>query len=327
MKKNIFGLREFDIDLYKLRSPNFYKNMITQRNKVYTKLNKFLINTKNCFCLLCGSKKKKIFLKWKKYTLLSCMKCTAVYTNINFRKFKSYHFHSNLTKRKINEQEMVKTFNYRLNNFAHERIEYIRENIKIKRNDIVFDYGCGFGSFLYALKEKKILSKGMDFDADSVKFCKSKKLDVTDSPLENEKNNSLKLITLFDVIEHLVEPISFLRTANKKLKKNGNILMFTPNIHSISGRLMGPDHNMFAVFNHLCFYNLKSLNYLVTKTGFKIIKIDYFGLDIKDYLQMLESKNKNIKLNKILNQISNTLQSVIDKSSLSNSMRVIIKKI
>ena len=63
MKKNIFGLREFDIDLYKLRSPNFYKNMITQRNKVYSKLNKFLINTKNCFCLLCGSKKKKIFLK------------------------------------------------------------------------------------------------------------------------------------------------------------------------------------------------------------------------------------------------------------------------
>ena len=327
MKKNIFGLREFDIDLYKLRSPNFYKNMITQRNKVYSKLNKFLINTKNCFCLLCGSKKKKIFLNWKKYTLLSCMKCTAVYTNINFRKFKSHHFHSNITKRKINEQEMVKTFNYRLNNFAHERIEYIRENIKIKRNDIVFDYGCGFGSFLYALKEKNILSKGMDFDADSIKFCKSKKLDVTDSPLENEKNNSLKLITLFDVIEHLIEPISFLRTANKKLKKNGNILMFTPNIHSISGRLMGPDHNMFAVFNHLCFYNLKSLNYLVKKTGFKIIKIDYFGLDIKDYLQMLESKNKNIKLNKILNQISNTLQSVIDKSSLSNSMRVIIKKI
>ena len=24
--------------------------------------------------------------------------------------------------------------------------------------------------------------------------------------------------------------------------------MFTPNIHSLSGNLMGPDHNMFAVF-------------------------------------------------------------------------------
>ena len=73
---------------------------------------------------------------------------------------------------------------------------------------------------------------------------------------------------------------------------------------------MGPDHNMFAVFNHLCFYDNKSLNYLAKKTGFKIIKIDYFGLDIKDYLQMLESKNKNIKFNKILNNLSNTLQLV-----------------
>ena len=62
----------------------------------------------------------------------------------------------------------------------------------------------------------------------------------------------------------------------------------------LTGKLMGSDHNMFAVFNHLCFYNYNSLNYLVRKTGFKIVKIDYFGLDIKDYLQMIESKIKKI---------------------------------
>ena len=61
--------------------------------------------------------------------------------------------------------------------------------------------------------------------------------------------------------------------------------------------------------------------------SFKIIKIDYFGLDIKDYLQMVESKNNIIKLNKILNKFSNILQSVLDKKSLSNSMRIILKKI
>lgn len=327
MKKNIFGYREFDINLYQLRSLNFYKNMISQRNKMYLKLRKFLINKKNCSCLLCNSPKKKIFLKWKNYNLLSCLDCSAVYTNINFRKFKSEYFHSNLLKRKINKQEMMKTFSYRLNNFAYERIEYIKENIRIKKKDIVFDYGCGFGSFLYALKKKNILSKGIDFDIDSVNFCRSKKLNVSNLPITSESNNSLKLITLFDVIEHLNDPITFLKVANKKLKKNGYMLMFTPNIHSISGKLMGPDHNMFAVFNHLCFYNYTSLNYLARKAGFKIIKIDYFGLDIKDYLQMVESKNNIIKLNKILNKFSNILQSVLDKKSLSNSMRIILKKI
>lgn len=326
MKKNIFGLKEFDIDIYKLRSANFYKNMISQRNQMYLKLSKYLINKNSCSCILCHSKKKKNFLEWKNYNLLSCLNCSAVYPNINFKKFKSEYFHANLIKRKINKQEMIKTFNYRLNNFAYDRIKYIRENIKIKSKDIVFDYGCGFGAFLYALKKKKVLSKGIDFDIDSVNFCKSKKLNVSNSLFKNEKNNSLKLITLFDVIEHLSDPVNFLKIANNKLKKDGYILMFTPNIHSISGKLMGSDHNMFAVFNHLCFYNYNSLNYLVRKTGFKIVKIDYFGLDIKDYLQMTESKIKKVKLNKILNQFSNTLQSVLDKNSLSNSMRIILKK-
>ncbi len=327
MKKNFFGLREYDINLYRLRSPDFYNNMISQRDQIYKKLNKFLTDERKCCCLLCGSKKKKVFFRWKKYYLLKCLNCSSVYTNINFKIFKTEFFHKNLSKRKFNKNQMTKTFNYRLNNFAYERIEYIKENIKIKKKDIIFDYGCGYGSFLYALKKKNILSKGMDFDSDSVNFCKSKNLKVSTLPLEHEKNNSIKLITLFDVIEHLIEPINFLKIAKNKLKQNGYVLMFTPNIHSLSGNLMGPDHNMFAVFNHLCFYDHKSLNYLAKKTGFKIIKIDYFGLDIKDYLQMLESKNKNIKFNKILNNLSNTLQSVLDDCSLSNSMRIIFKKL
>ena len=178
--------------------------------------------------------------------------------------------------------------------------------------------------WIISLCFKKILSKGMDFDIDSINFA-NQKLNVLIHLLKL-KNNSLKLITLFDVIEHLSDPVNFLKIANNKLKKDGYILMFTPNIHSISGKLMGSDHNMFAVFNHLCFYNYNSLNYLVRKTGFKIVKIDYFGLDIKDYLQMIESKTKSVKFNKILNQLSNTLQSVLDKNSLSNSMRIILKK-
>ena len=85
MKKNIFGFKEFDIDIYKLRSANFYKNMISQRNQMYLKLSKYLINKNSCSCILCHSKKKKIFLKWKNYNLLSCLGCSAVYPNINLK--------------------------------------------------------------------------------------------------------------------------------------------------------------------------------------------------------------------------------------------------
>tara|TARA_Y100000591_G_C21852986_1_gene712903 strand:- start:2283 stop:3266 length:984 start_codon:yes stop_codon:yes gene_type:complete len=327
MNRKLFNTRIFNIDIYKLRSSNFYKNMISQRDKVYLKLKNFLISEKNCSCILCGSKKKFTYLKWKKYLLINCLNCEAIYPNINFKKFSPEYFHSNNVKRKINKNEMLKTFNYRLNNFASERIEYIKSNISLNKKDTILDYGCGFGSFLYALKKNKIQSKGIDFDNDSINFCKSKNLNVSSNSLTNEKDRSIKIITMFDVIEHLVDPVDFLKIANKKLKKNGFMLLFTPNIHSLSGKLMGPKHNMFAVFNHLCFYNENSLKYLAKKTGFKIQRIDYFGLDIKDYFQMIESKTNGIKFNKILNEFSNLTQSILDENSASNSMRIILKKI
>ena len=57
MNKKLFSTRIFNIDIYKLRSPNFYKNMISQRDKVYLKLKNFLVPEKKCSCILCGSKK------------------------------------------------------------------------------------------------------------------------------------------------------------------------------------------------------------------------------------------------------------------------------
>ena len=82
---------------------------------------------------------------------------------------------------------------------------------------------------------------------------------------------------------------------------------------------------MLAVFDHICFFNLKSLNYLSKKTGLKIKSIEFFGLDVKDYFQSVPSKH-NMNLNKLLNKFANLTQSIIDNQKLSNSMRIVFQK-
>ena len=157
-------------------------------------------------------------------------------------------------------------------------------------------------------------------------FVIKKKLNVTLSDINSEPNNFYDLITLFDTIEHFYDPIKEMRSIAKKIKKKSFLLAFTPNIHSLSFELMKDEHNMFSVFDHMNFFNLKSLNYLSDKIGLKIISIEYLGLDIKDYFQFIEAK-KNIKINKLTNKFSNLTQSIIDESKLSNSMRIIFQKI
>ena len=87
---------------------------------------------------------------------------------------------------------------------------------------------------------------------------------------------------------------------------------------------MGSDHNALAIFDHVCFYSSNSLRYLAKQTGYEIESIDFYGLDIKDYFQSLDFKNK-INLNKTLNKFANLTQSIIDNQKLSNSMRIIFQ--
>ena len=65
-------------------------------------------------------------------------------------------------------------------------------------------------------------------------FCRKLNLNVSKNSIDHEKDATYDLITLFDAIEHLHQPHFFMKKAIKKLKKNGHILLFTPNINSFS---------------------------------------------------------------------------------------------
>lgn len=326
--KSIVKSKIFDIDVKELRGKDFHSNLISRKNFIYKKLKKYLTTKKNIRCLLCRNKlsHKNIFNRWKNYKLFSCPKCGCVCTNIDFKTFKPEFFHNLEYKKKYIKKSIGKNFKYRLSKFGNERIKYIFDNIKFKtEKPNILDFACGYGAFLYALKKKKIRSKGIDFDDDSVEFCKKLNLNVSKETISKEKDSSFDLITLFDVIEHLHQPNIFLKNAIKKLKNKGHILLFTPNINSLSNILMGHEHNNFAIFDHVCFYNEKSIKYICKRYGLKLIKFDYYGLDIKDYFQKVEYENKNFNQD-ILNDFSNLTQSFIDFSKASNSMRIILQK-
>ena len=66
---------------------------------------------------------------------------------------------------------------------------------------------------------------------------------------------------------------------------------------------------------YLCFFDNKSFDYLAKKTGFKVISIETYGLDVTDYLLFKEFKDKIDYTLKLREFISLT-QSLIDKSNL-----------
>jgi len=318
----------FNLDPSKLRHKDFYRNMLAYRSSVMKKFPDAVKKINDFKCLLCHKKRGRDYMIYKNYLLIECLNCGLVLPNIDLDKIDEKKIYDASDYVQDIDKEVISTFSYRKRTYAPERYSYIKEKIDDipDRNMRLLDLGCGPGYFISYLKDKKIYYKGLELADFLVKFCKKRKLNVEKAYLEDERNGDYNIITLFDVLEHLRDPEETFLTLNKKLSHGGYVLAYTPNIHSIAYLLMGPLQNTLLPFQHYCFFNEKSLNYLAKKTGFNLYSLEFYGLDVMDYFYMKSDSDKINYHKKLINFIP-VMQALIDKLKISNHMRVIFKKI
>ena len=315
------------INPYKLRGKNFYQKVAVERVKILDKFKQFL--TKKKFpCYLCKSlNKKKDFIKVnEKYKLVKCKKCELVSPNIDVLNIPNYtdkiyldyskNYHSISKKKNSKYREKL----------LNERFKYcIEQNFKNLNNIKVLEIGSGTGEFLKLLHKKKIDYKGLEVDPMQLDYAKKIRLNVNNNSIDDEKDNTFDIILMFDVLEHVVDPVKFMKTTYKKLKKKGILISYMPNINSMSFNLMGGKHNLVYPFEHLNFFNKKSINYLANKTNFKVKKIETYGLDMIDYFFYREFNDKRKYFNSILKEI-NLIQNHIDSIGEGNHYRLTLVK-
>ena len=325
--RNIFqDYRMFAIDPKKSRSKDFYKNMLQYRAHVMKKFAGAIKKPSQFVCLLCESKKGEKFLALGKYKLYECPRCALVSPNIDFSKAGGSEMYDDPKNIKDTTREIVATYGYRKKVHAPERLAYLLEKTGLQKKDItLLDVGCGPGYFLSYLKDQKIKSKGLELTEFLVHICRKHGLNVTSTELSKEKPGSYSALTLFDVLEHLTDPVAFFTDANRALKVGGYIMAYSPNIHSLAFILMGSRQNTLYPYQHTAFFDRQSLEYLAKKTGFTLHSLEFYGLDVMDYLCMKQYDDKYDYFDKLREAVP-LLQAVIDKQGLGNHLRVIFKK-
>ena len=91
--------------------------------------------------------------------------------------------------------------------------------------------------------------------------------------------NEVDLVIISHVLEHVTDPIAFLRNVTTKLKKGGALFVEVP--------CNDWEHKEFDE-PHLLFFNKTSMNLLLKKVGFDQIQVSYFGQSI----EKLKSQSK-----------------------------------
>jgi len=156
-----------------------------------------------------------------------------------------------------------------LNRENQRRWKFLEQN-GIQKGMKVLEVGCGTGDFLSFVADDLDV-RGTDISQDAIKVAARR-----DARLKNrllvagiddldEGLGVYDAIVMWDVIEHLWDPVSSLGKLSRSLKPGGRLFFSTPHAGSLSARILGRHWALMTVPEHMGFFERGSVWCLVEK--------------------------------------------------------------
>lgn len=136
----------------------------------------------------------------------------------------------------------------------------------------VLDIGCGTGDALVHHRARGCTVRGVEADPNAAAIARARGLDI-DAAFEPARHGAYDVVTLDQVIEHLVDPIATLRGIHTMLRPGGIVVLATPNATSAVARLAGARWIHWHAPYHLHFFTRTSLAHAAERAGLAIVDI------------------------------------------------------
>ena len=172
------------------------------------------------------------------------------------------------------ERDYIRLLKRRKNDIYHIAKILSKNNSDIR----ILDVGCSNGSGVFIANSLGLQAEGIDPSEKAVNDGKRRGLKLHAGFLNDVAfdNSSFDAITLYEVIEHVSEPIALLNECARILRPNGVLLVGTGNIDSWTRKIQKNKWDFFDMKKHgghISFFSPKSLNILASQTGFSVVKI------------------------------------------------------
>ena len=190
----------------------------------------------------------------------------------------------------------------------HNISKYIKKNYKINNEDTILDIGCNDGTLLKSYYLKNVNYIGIYPIANKFKKFYPKNLLINANYFSSENfnkisNNKVKIITSISMFYDLPEPNNFVKDIKKILAPNGVWVLE----QSYLPFMLKTNSFDTICHEHLEYYCLKQINYLVLKNNLKIIDVFFNNINGGSFQVHVTHANSEItenskKINKILNK-------------------------
>ncbi|MCX7918585.1 MAG: class I SAM-dependent methyltransferase [bacterium] len=228
--------------------------------------------------------------------VVECPHCGLVYVNGTFQEEIIEHYGGHEDIYELNREIFDRTFINRLKKI---------ERLKKTNGKTVLDVECGFGYFLNVAKQHGWVCYGVDISRYAAEFAKKQfdiQIQVASVHSAEFPKEFFDVVTMFNILEHLSEPVHSLQQIADWIKPDGLLVIETPSedslIHSFHrfiyklsmGKITYANTMYGTKYGHWYVFNKKNIRMILEKMGFSIRHIE----QIESPFRILLAKN-NLK--------------------------------
>ena len=137
----------------------------------------------------------------------------------------------------------------------------------------LLDVGCHIGVFLQVAESRGWQTIGIEPSRWAAQRAEERGLDVRPGSLQSVQlaQESFDAVTMWDVVEHLPDPVQALRRTHGLLKPGGILAISTMNVEAWFPRLLGKRWPWYMQM-HLYYFTPKTLSRMLEAAGFEIVE-------------------------------------------------------
>jgi len=237
-------------------------------------------------CNLCGADDTRLIAVIDQLRIVRCKRCGLTYVNPRLAQSElqeiyteSYYDHDGI----VNGLEF----------FGYEDYVADEENIKLTFADRLrtiekltapgrlLDIGCATGFFLALARDNGWQVVGTEVSTFSAGYARERLgLDVRLGTLKSLgfEAGSFDTVTMWDVLEHVTDPMAELGEIARILRTGGVLSIITPDAGSLVARILGDRWEEYRrVREHVYFFSRRTLSRMLNEVGFEILKVESAG--------------------------------------------------
>ena len=230
-------------------------------------------------CGLCGSDERELKFEDGPFSVVTCKRCDLTYVTPRLNDaslieevYNESYWSSDAAKvhgytdYRADEPLYRKTY--------QRRLAVVRRHFKDPGR--VLDVGCAAGFFLSVMQGEGWDVLGLE-PSDAIRARAAELLgpNHVQAGLLGQvelADDSFDLVSMWDVIEHIPDPVAAAREVRRILKPDGRFLIETQNVNSRAAKVLGKRWQHYKHAEHIYHFNPKTIGDILERAGFEILE-------------------------------------------------------